>query len=175
MPVFIIDKLKPKNNGAFKLIDTLDINHKGYNLEDYIDDIDNRLEQITSDIESSNRLVEIENFNNVLKWRYTDEDDNSWRELIDLTEVMESARKDEIHIGDSEPTDSNIKLWIDNQDDLSNMNEEDLYIPTKMSELENDNNTITLNDLRNNLRLTKEGDSIVLSYNGVVLSLMQLN
>lgn len=43
MPVFIIDKLKPKNNGTFKLMDTLDINHKGYNLEDYIDDIDNRL------------------------------------------------------------------------------------------------------------------------------------
>ena len=43
MPIFIIDKLKPKNGGTFKLMDTLDINHKGYELEDFLDSLETKL------------------------------------------------------------------------------------------------------------------------------------
>lgn len=36
MPVYIIDKLKPKNNGSFKLIDVADIDYNGIGLDEAI-------------------------------------------------------------------------------------------------------------------------------------------
>lgn len=36
MPVFIIDKLKPKNNGRFKLIDVSDVDYNGIGLDEAI-------------------------------------------------------------------------------------------------------------------------------------------
>lgn len=40
MAVELIAKIKPKNNGDFKLVDTLDIDHRGVALDEYLDRID---------------------------------------------------------------------------------------------------------------------------------------
>lgn len=36
LPVYIIDKLKPKNNGTFKLVDVADIDYNGIGLDEAI-------------------------------------------------------------------------------------------------------------------------------------------
>lgn len=36
MAIELISKIKPKNNGGFKLVDTMDIDHKGKGLDEVI-------------------------------------------------------------------------------------------------------------------------------------------
>ena len=168
MPIFIIDKLKPKNGGTFKLMDTLDINHKGYELEDFLDSLENKLNDFIDSLPDQVKTVEIQNFDNVLKWKYTNEDDSAWRELIDLSEA--ASKKKEVYVGDEEPTDPDVTIWVDtaNKEDPS---ADTINIPTKMSELENDKDFISLKDLKENLSLgfSEDQNNIELKYKDEVL------
>ena len=161
MPVFIIDKLKPKNNGVFKLMDTLDINHKGYSLEDFLNNIDTKLEDITNNV-SNSRLVQIENRNDHLVWKYADEDDSAWRELYDFSNS--SISSNEIYVGNTAPENEDIKMWIDTSEgDDNNV----IEIPTKVSELENDMVYISKKDLSKFSLSTNDAKTIIfLNYDG---------
>lgn len=164
MPIFIIDKLKPKNGGTFKLMDTLDINHKGYELEDFLDSLENKLNDLIDGLPEQVKTIEIQNFEGVLKWKYTSEADSEWRVLIDLTDA--SSKKKEVYVGDQEPTDENVTIWVDTTKKDPSQDENVINIPTKMSELENDKDYVSIQDLKENLSLglSDDGDNIVLKY-----------
>ena len=167
MPVFIIDKLKPKNNGVFKLMDTLNIEHKGYDLESYIDSLEHRLEEITNN-PSDNLLLEVECVDHCLLWKYANEDEDSWKVLIDLDEI------DEVYVGSTKPTNENIKLWIDTSEKQGEEPTE-LIIPTKLSELENNMDFITPSILRQNLSLERTEGKILLKYGDDIIGLVTIN
>lgn len=177
MPVFIIDKLKPKNNGVFKLMDTLDINHKGYELEDWLDSLENKLEEVINQTPSDQKMIELENRDGHIMWKYTDEDDSAWRELIDLSDIgggggVPGVDSDEIYIGPTEPEDQSIKMWVDTSED----DEEGdvIEIPTKVSELENDMNYITITDLKEKLSISKSDNTLSIYYDNELISQTQL-
>jgi len=161
MPIFIIDKLKPKNGGTFKLMDTLDINHKGYELEDFLDSLENKLNDLVETLPDKVKTIEIQNFDGVLKWRYTS--DSEWTELIDLTGA---TTKKEVYVGDQEPTDENVQIWVDTSQKDPSEDSNVINIPTKMSDLENDKDYVSIQDLKDNLSLglSDDGDNIVLKY-----------
>lgn len=173
MPVFIIDKLKPKNNGVFKLMDTLDINHKGYELEDWLDALESKLNEFVEQNPGSGKLVEMENQNGHIMWKYTDEDEDAWRELIDLSNIGGGGiSSSEIYVGPTEPEDDSIKMWVDTSDD-----EEDegvIEIPTKTSELENDMEFVRLEELKSKLKMMKSDNKIILMYDNVAMSEVEL-
>lgn len=179
MPVFIIDKLKPKNNGTFKLIDTLDINHKGYDLEDFLDDLELKLNNVIDNIDTNARVVEMDVVNNWICWKYTTEDETQWKQLFDLSLISGSGggsttNSSEIYIGDTEPTDENIKMWIDTSS--SDETGDYVEIPTKVSELVNDMNFVSKDDIINNFSLTKSEDDrqIILKYGETTISTIDL-
>lgn len=161
MPIFIIDKLKPKNGGTFKLMDTLDINHKGYELEDFLDSLETKLNNLVDTLPEKVKTIEIQNFDGVLKWRYTS--DAEWTELIDLTGA---TTKKEVYVGDQEPTDESVQIWVDTSKKDPDQDQNVIHIPTKMSDLENDKDYVSIKDLKENLSLTlsEDGDNIVLKY-----------
>lgn len=161
MPIFIIDKLKPKNGGTFKLMDTLDINHKEYELEDFLDSLETKLNNLVDTLPEKVKTIEIQNFDGVLKWRYTS--DAEWTELIDLTGA---TTKKEVYVGDQEPTDESVQIWVDTSKKDPDQDQNVINIPTKMSDLENDKDYVSIKDLKENLSLTlsEDGGNIVLKY-----------
>lgn len=48
MPIFVIDKLKQKNNGDFALMDTADINHNGARLDTVVEDLASKVQDYDS-------------------------------------------------------------------------------------------------------------------------------
>lgn len=177
MPIFIIDKLKPKNNGVFKLMDTLDINHKGYELEDWLDALENKLNELVEQSPGSYKLVELENHNGHIVWKYTDEDEDAWRELIDLSNIGGGGTgptSSEIYVGPTEPEDPSIKMWVDTSE--TEEDEEFIKIPTKLSEMENNMNFITTDELKQNLKINKspDGSKLVLYYNNELISEVEI-
>lgn len=42
MPIFLIDKIKQKNNGSFKLMDAQDVEYNGKGLDETIQDLEKR-------------------------------------------------------------------------------------------------------------------------------------
>lgn len=176
MPIFIIDKLKPKNNGAFKLMDTLDINHKNYNLESYLDSIDKILDDIINNA-AGQKLLEMEVVDNWLSWRYVG--DEEWNRVLDIDSLGSGGSEiggNEIYVGKEEPTDQNIKMWIDTSTPIEVDDGEYIAVPTKLSELENNMEFISVTDLKNNLKITKSesGSEIILSYNDFEISRISL-
>ena len=178
MPVFIIDKLKPKNNGTFKLIDTLDINHKGYELEDFLDDLELKLNNVIDSIDTNARVVEMDVVNDWICWKYTTEDETQWKQLFDLSSISGSGgvtvtKSSEIYVGDTEPSDENLKMWVDTSSDESG---DYVEIPTKVSELTNDMNFVSKDDIINNFSLTKSEDDkqIILKYGETTISTIDL-
>lgn len=173
MPVFIIDKIKPKNNGVFKLMDTLDINHKGYELEDFLDNLETKLNQVITDLPSETKDIEMDVVNNWICWKYTNEDETKWRQLIDVSNLGSGqSNSTEIYVGNTEPEDEDVKMWVDTSasEDESNV----IEIPTKTSELENDMNFITLNTLLSNLSIEKIDNAINLKYGEQIISSINL-
>ena len=171
MPIFIIDKLKPKNGGTFKLMDTLDINHKEYELEDFLDSLETKLNNLVDTLPEKVKTIEIQNFDGVLKWRYTS--DAEWTELIDLTGA---TTKKEVYVGDQEPTDESVQIWVDTSKKDPGQDQNVIHIPTKMSDLENDKDYISIKDLKENLSLTlsEDGGNIVLKYKEEILSTISI-
>lgn len=178
MPVFIIDKLKPKNNGTFKLMDTLDINHKGYDLESFINSLEIKLNDAINNMSTEARVVEMDVVDNWICWKYTTENDTQWRQIFDLSVVSGGSEpvttSSEIYVGSTEPVDQNVKMWIDTS------SEEDdngvIEIPTKLSELENNMGYISTNNLISNLSLQKSEDDkqIVLKYGETIISTINI-
>ncbi|MDD3121928.1 MAG: hypothetical protein PHC62_00265 [Candidatus Izemoplasmatales bacterium] len=168
MAIFIIDKLKPKNNGAFRLMDTLDIDHRGYELKDWLDALEFKLEDLMNHIPSDTTFIEIENQDGVIVWKYKNE--TEWRVLIDLNQFG----KEEVYIGKNEPQDQDVKVWFHTPDD--EIEEEEFMIPEKVSELENDSNYITLNDLKDKLRIRQTNSKTYsLLYDDITLSEFTVN
>lgn len=179
MSVFIIDKLKPKNNGTFKLIDTLDIDHKGYELEDFLDNLETKLNDAIDSMATEARVVEMEVVDDWICWKYTTEDETQWRQLFDLSNYSSSGdnvQSTEIYVGDTEPEDQNVKMWIDTSTTEGDETDDYIEIPTKLSELENNMGFISLDELKSNLTLQKSeaGDQIALMYSETVLSTIDL-
>ena len=168
MPVFIIDKLKPKNNGSFKLMDTLDINHKGYDLEDFLDNLNSKLTEIIESLPANTKLLEMEVIDNWICWKYVTEDETQWRQLLDISNIVNGG-VNEVYVGNQEPTDPNIKIWIDTTES-SDTEEDFIKIPTKLSELEDNMGFITLDDLKENLKILKSGSSILIKYGDTTIS-----
>src|SRR5699024_11557260 len=97
---------------------------------------DHKLEEVINQTPSSQKMIELENRDGHIMWKYTDEDDSAWRELIDLSDIgggVPGVDSDEIYIGPTEPEDQSIKVWVDTSED----DEEGdvIEIPTKVSEL----------------------------------------
>lgn len=180
MPVFIIDKLKPKNNGTFKLIETLDIDHKGYELEDFLDNLETKLNDAINTMTTEARVVEMEVVNDWICWKYTTEDETQWRQLFDLSNYSstpgDTVQSTEIYVGDTEPEDQNVKMWIDTSTTEDDETDDYIAIPTKLSELENNMGFISLNDLISNLSLQKSdsGDQISIKYGETVISTIDI-
>ena len=181
MPVFIIDKLKPKNNGTFKLIETLDIDHKGYELGDFLDSLESKLNSVIENIGSEAKVVEMELVDDWICWKYTTEDETAWRQLFDLSSYSSSGTTtaSEIYVGDTEPTDENIKMWIDTSSSSSEDDTESddyIEIPTKLSELENNMGFITVDDLIANLSMKKsdDGTQVILAYGENIISTIDI-
>lgn len=74
-------------------------------------------------------------------------------------DIPETGGAEEIYIGETEPTDENIKIWVDPNDnekiplssfenDMGFITEEDIpSVPTKTSDLQNDSGFITADDI----------------------------
>lgn len=179
MAVFIIDKLKPKNNGTFKLIETLDIDHKGYELKDFLDNLEIKLNSAIENMESEAKVVEMELVDDWICWKYTTEDETAWRQLFDLSSYSSSGTAtSEIYVGDVEPADENIKMWIDTSSSSGDnpSNDDYIEIPTKLSELENNMGFISANDLIAHLSMKKsdDGTQVILAYGETVISTIDI-
>ena len=135
----------------------------------------NKLEEVINQTPSSQKMIELENRDGHIMWKYTDEDDSAWRELIDLSDIgggVPGVDSDEIYIGPTEPEDQSIKMWVDTSED----DEEGdvIEIPTKVSELENDMNYITITDLKEKLSISKSDNTLSIYYDNELVSQTQL-
>lgn len=174
MAIFVIDTIKPKNNGSFRIMETMDIDHKGQDLQTVLESLDAKLEQVVADVEGSSTNIEIDVFDNVLCWRIGE---NEWKPLYDFSNVSGGGdvNEGEVYVGPDEPTDPNIKVWIRTNTGDDTVDTEIIEVPTKVSEIENDMGYITLSDLRNKLRLALSGDLLMLTYDGVMINSVNMN
>ena len=134
--------------------------------------LENKLNDLVDTLPDKVTTIEIQNFDGVLKWRYTS--DSEWTELIDLTGA---STKKEVYVGDQEPTDENVQIWVDTSNKEPSGDTGTINIPTKMSDLENDKDYVSIQDLKDNLSLglSDDGDNIVLKYKDETLLTISIN
>lgn len=171
MAIFIIDKLKPKNNAAFTIMDTMDIDHHGENLEYVIDALDDKINTLIEEGPVKSGEIEMDIFENILCWRQGEE---QWKPLFDFSNMAGGGdvSDSEVYVGPDEPTDPNVKVWI--KTPTEGETDEDIPevvgIPTKVSELENDKGFISVKELKENLKFTLTDQMLMLVYDGTMLN-----